>query len=285
MKAIQTVSDLISATFREWNKDQVSHLAAALSYYTIFSLAPILVIFIAIAGLAFGQEVVSSRILEQIGAALGQESALEIKMLIEGFHKPTNNLLASVLGGITLLWGSIGIFSELQNCFNVVWKVKPKVHPTWLDVIKNQFFSFTVVLGVGFLLLVSLLFSAVLEAITDHLHAFMPLATTLWLAFDFFISISGITFLFALIFKILPNLKLKWRDVFLGAFVTALLFTLGKALLSIYLAKSNIATSFGAAASLIVILVWVYYSAQILLLGAEFTKVYTHEYGSKKAIK
>ncbi len=280
-----TVSYLVITTFKQWSQDNVSHLAAALSYYTIFSLAPVLVICIAVAGIVFGEDMVSNRIIDQISGTLGNESALEIKMLMENIRKPSTNILASVLGGLILIWGSLGLFSELQNCFNVIWNVKPKPGRTWRDILKDRFFSFAIVLGVGFLLLASLLFSAFLKVIIDHVYYFMPFAANFWLVVDFFFSIAGITILFALIFKILPDVILKWHDVFLGAFVTALLFTLGKSLLSIYLAKSNIATSYGAAASLVIILVWVYYSAQILLFGAEFTKVYTHAFGSRGRIK
>ena len=280
----KTITRLIILTFKSWHKDQVSHLAAALAYYTIFSLAPVLVICIAIAGLVFGQDVVSSRVIAQLGDVLGNESALEIKGLIENIQKPSTNIMASILGGLTLIWGSLGLFSELQHCFDVVWKVKPTADKTWLDIVKDRFFSFTLVVGVGFLLLVSLFFSTFLKVITNHIYHLIPFAN-LWLMLDFLISIGTITILFALIFKILPDVTLQWRDVFLGAFVTALLFTLGKSVLSIYLVKSNIMTSYGAAASLIVILIWVYYSAQILLLGAEFTKVYTHELGSQEKVK
>lgn len=158
MKKVKTFLHLLVLTFKNWSNDQVSHLAAALSYYTIFSLAPILIICIAIAGFAFGADIVSTRVLHQIGNALGGESALEIQMLIDNIRKPSTNILASILGGLTLLWGCLGLFSELQNCFNVIWKVKPKENRSWLDIIKQRFFSFTIVLGVSFVLLVSLLF-------------------------------------------------------------------------------------------------------------------------------
>lgn len=278
---LKTLIQMFISTSKCWDEDNVSHLAAALSYYTIFSLAPVLVICIALAGIVFGQDEVSARVIDQLGNALGNDTAVEIKMLLANIHQPSTNVYASILGGITLIWGTLGLFNELQNSFNVVWKVKPKPNLSWRTILKNRLFSFTIVLGVSFLLLVSLLFSAFLKATADHIYHLVPRASDAWLIMDFLISTGGITFLFALIFKVVLDVVIKWRDVGLGAFVTALLFTLGKFLLGIYLAKSNIATSFGAAASLIIILVWVYYSAQILLFGAEFTKVYAHTCGSR----
>jgi membrane protein len=273
--------DLVKTTMAQWSDDKVSRLAAALSYYTIFSLAPLLIICISITGLIFRKDAVEGQVLAQLGGLLGQQSALEIQTMIASVSsRPSSGMIASIIGIFTLIIGVSGLFGELQDSFDTIWGVKPKTGRSILDILQDRFLSFTMILGIGFLLLSSLLFSALLTAIGGHLSSIMPAITLLWLIIDFIISIFVTAILFALIFKILPDVILEWRDVWLGAFVTSLLFTIGKFALVIYLGTSQIASTYGAAGSLIVILIWVYYSAQILLIGAEFTKVFTKKYGS-----
>lgn len=277
---MKTLLNLFVQTFKNWHEDSVSHLSAALSYYTFFSLAPVLVVFITVLGVVIEQNTVIAIVIDQINSAFGQGTGAEIKMLMDNIKNHSTNTFATIFGILILIWGSTGLFGELQYCFNAIWKVKPKPNRKWYDIIKDRFFSFAMLLVVGFLLLISLLISAFLSTIAEHIHHYLPLTAYIWIILDFFISTTVITFLFSVIFKVLPDVILKWHDVFLGAFITAILFGIGKILLSIYLAKSNITTIYGAAASLIILLIWVYYSTQILLWGAEFTKVYAHQFGS-----
>ncbi|ASQ46045.1 YihY/virulence factor BrkB family protein [Legionella clemsonensis] len=267
---------LIKETIAGWSKDRVSTLAAALAYYTIFSIGPLLIICIAIAGLVFGKEAIQTQVLHQIENMFGSGSAKQIQTMLMHAFEPTTSLLAQIIGIIILLFGAAGVFSELQNGLNKIWHVEARAAKGWLGMIKDRFWSFTMVLGIGFLLLVSLLLTVLLTAMSDFLSQFLPGGALLGLMLNFLISLGGITVLFAMIFKILPNVDLRWRDVWLGAFITTLLFTVGKFLLGIYLGSSNIDNGFGAAASLIIMLIWVYYSAQILFLGAEFTKAYVN---------
>jgi membrane protein len=278
----KVIKELLISTSKQWNDDNISHLSAALSYYTVFSLAPLLVICITIGGFAFGHDYIAAKIMGKIGEALGQATADQLLIIIKNIEKPSaTSFLTKSLGVLTLIWGAIGFLGELQNCFNTIWGVQPKSGRHWYQIIKDRFLSFALVLGICFLLLVSLLFSTFITSMSNHLHRLMPMGGYLWVLVDFSISTLAITGLFAVIFKILPDVILKWRDVLLGAFLTALLFSLGKFILTIYFSKTSIATSFGAAASIIIILVWVYYSTQILLLGTAFTKAYTYEFGSQ----
>jgi membrane protein len=277
--------NLFKDTVREWREDGAPRLAAALAYYTTFSLAPLLVLIIAIAGLVGGREAAQTQTMAQVQDLLGVEGREFVEGMIESASQTKTGIAATFLGAITLLVGALGVFGELQNSLNTVWEVKPKPAKNWLDGLRRfvikRLLSFTMVLGVGFLLLASLIISAALSALGEYIGARWPLAD-FWLGLiNFIISFFVITLLFAMIFKVLPEIKIAWKDVWLGAAVTSALFSLGKFLIGLYLGRSEVGNTFGAAGSLAILLIWIYYSAQILFFGAEFTQVYASRYGSR----
>ena len=276
---------LLKDTVREWREDGANRLAAALAYYTTFSLAPLLVLIIAIAGLAGGREAAQTQTMAQVEDLLGAEGREFVEGMIESASQPETGLAATLIGAVTLLFGALGVFGELQNSLNTIWEVKPKPAKGVLDGIKRFVFrrllSFTMVLGIGFLLLASLVLSAAMSAFGEYIGTRWPLAD-FWLALiNFLVSFFVVTFLFAMIFKFLPEIKIAWKDVWLGAAVTSVLFSLGKFLIGLYLGRSEVGNTFGAAGSLAILLIWIYYSAQILFFGAEFTQVYANRYGSR----
>lgn len=265
-----------------WWDDNVPHLGAALSYYTLFALAPILVVAIAIAGLVFGAEAVRGEVVGQIDALVGHEGAVAVQAMLEGAAKPSSSVPATILGIITFFLGATGAFLELQTALNAIWRVKPKASSSFLQaLVIDRLISFGLVVGVGFLLLTSLLVSAGLAALHTYMGETFPGGAVLWEAVNVIVSLSVISVLFAMVYKVLPDVELAWSDVWVGGLVTAGLFTVGKLLIGLYLGTSAFASSYGAAGSVIVLLVWVYYSAQIILLGAEFTREYVKEYGRR----
>ena len=279
------VLDLLKETIREWREDGANRLAAALAYYTTFSLAPLLVLIIAIAGLVGGREAAQSQTMAQVQDLLGEDGREFVEGMIESASQPETGLAATFIGAVTLLFGALGVFGELQNSLNTIWEVKPKPARNWIDGVRRfvvrRLLSFTMVLGIGFLLLASLVISAAVSAFGEYVGNRWLLAD-FWLGLiNFIISFLVITFLFAMIFKFLPEIKIAWKDVWLGAAVTSALFSLGKFLIGLYLGRSQVGNTFGAAGSLAILLIWVYYSAQILFLGAEFTQVYASRYGSR----
>ena len=276
----RTIWTLLKETFSEWSEDKASRLAAALAYYTIFSLAPLLIIAIAVAGLVFGQEAAQGELVAQIQGLVGQEGAKLIETMIQSASKPTSGIIATAIAIATILFGASGLFGQLQDALNTIWEVKPKPERSILGMVKDRFLSFTMVLGIGFLLLVSLIISAVLSALNPYLTDLLPGSIYLIQILNVVISFGVITLLFAMIYKVLPDVKIAWGDVWIGAAVTSLLFTLGKFLIGLYLGNSSAGSAYGAAGSLVVLLLWVYYSAQILLFGAEFTQVYAKRRGS-----
>ena len=265
-----TVLYLAKTTIREWHEDKALRLGAALSYYTIFSLAPILIIVIAVAGLALGNDYARTEILSQMDNLLGKEGGEAIEQMLQNANKPKTGAMATILGVLTLLFGATGVVTQLQDALNTIWEVKPEKSAGIRGAVKDRILSIGMILSIGFLLLVSLVISAALTAISDNFGtaAFLQVV-------NIAVSIAVITVLFALIFKYLPDTNVKWRNVWIGALVTAILFTIGKTLTGVYLAKSSVASAYGAAGSLVIILVWVYYNSQILFLGAEFTQVYS----------
>ena len=276
---------LFKDTFREWREDGANRLAAALAYYTTFSLAPLLILIIAIAGLVGGREAAQTQTMAQVEDLLGAEGREFIEGMIESASQPETGLAATFIGAVTLLFGALGVFGELQNSLNTIWEVKPKPARNWMDALRRfvgrRLLSFTMVLGIGFLLLASLVISAAVSALGEFIGNRWPMAD-IWLALlNFVISFIVITFLFAMIFKFLPEIKIAWKDVWLGAAVTSALFSLGKFLIGLYLGRSEVGNTFGAAGSMAILLIWIYYSAQILFFGAEFTQVYANRYGSK----
>lgn len=278
---IKTIFNLFKDTFTEWQEDKASRLAAALAYYTIFSLAPLVIIILGLVGYIFGQEATSGYLVEQMQGLVGQEGAALIQTIIAGAAQPTSSIVATIIGLVTLLLGASGVFGQLQDALNTVWGVAPKPGLGIWGFLQTRFLSFTMVLGIGFLLLVSLVLSAALSALDQFLVTLLSDASALALQLlNLVLSFGLVILLFAMIFKILPDVQIEWRDVWLGAAVTALLFSVGKFLLGYYLGRQSFGSTYGAAGSLLLILLWVYYSAQILLFGAEFTQVYTKRFGS-----
>ncbi|MBC5804870.1 MAG: ribonuclease BN [Candidatus Eremiobacter antarcticus] len=271
---------LLKDTVRDWLKVKAPRLAAALAYYTAFSLAPLLIILIGIAGLVFGREAAQGQILGPLQGVLGPQGGHTLQSLIAASSKPSSGILATIIGLVTLVLGASGVFGQLQEALNTIWEVPAKAAGGIWHAIRERFLSFGMVLGVAFLLLVSLVISTGLAALGKFVgHAF-PSLVILTTILSFLISWAVISTLFAVIFKYLPDAEIAWKDVWIGAFVTGLLFMVGQMLISLYIGHSAMASTYGAAASLLIILVWVYYSAQILLFGAEFTRVYAKQYGS-----
>jgi membrane protein len=281
MSRLKQLFELLRDTFNEFNRDKVPRLAAALAYYTAFSVAPLIIVVIAIAGLAFGQEAVRGQLDNQIQGLVGAQAADAIQQMVASANQPETGTIASIIGVVTLLLGAGGLFGQLQDALNTVWGVEPKPNQGIIATIRARFLSFTMVLGIGFLLLVSLVVSAGLSALNTWMSGLLPIPGFILQLINFVISFAVVTLLFMMIFRILPDVDIAWRDVSLGAAVTALLFVIGKFLIGLYLGNSSVASSYGAAGSFVVFLLWVYYSAQILLFGAEFTQVFAKQYGSK----
>lgn len=284
-KLFSNLPRLLKLSYQGWKEDKASRLSAALAYYTIFSLAPMLIIIIAVTGLFWQRDVVQSQVMNQIEGLVGADGKGFVSDLLTSASNPARGIVATIVGVFTLLFGALGVFNELHNALNTIWEVKEEETQGLIESIKKVLFgrllSFSMILGIGFLLLVSLVISAAISAVQDTIGNAVPVSEILLQIVNLIISIGIITVLFALIFKFLPDAEIAWRDVWLGSFVTAVLFSLGKFLIGLYLGNSAVASSFGAAGSLVLLLIWIYYSAQILLLGAEFTQVYANEYGSK----
>ena len=266
---------------RAWWDDDCTRLGASLSFYTLFAIAPVLLVAAAIAGLVFGAEAVRGEIVGQLDHLVGREGALAVQSLLEGAaHRPAG-IFASVVGAITFLIASTGAFLELQVAFNTIWRVKPRPHGHVYAFVMDRVRSFGLVVAIGFLLLVSLLVTAALAALDAWLFNLSPANALMWSLVNTLVSIVVTTGLFALLFRFLPDVRLRWRDVTTGAAVTAVLFTIGQQVIGLYLGQSTIATMYGAAGSMMILLLWVYYSCQILLFGAEFTRVWAARHGVK----
>ena len=278
---IKTIFKLLKETFQEWQQDKVSRLAAALAYYTVFSITPLLVIAIAIAGAVFGQEAAKGEIVSQINGLVGDQGAKAIEVALANADQPNISGAASLISIAILLLGASGVFAQLQEALNTIWNIKAKPNGGIWEFIRKRLLSFGMVLAIGFLLLVSLLVSAALSGIGKFEISILPGFTLIWQIINFAISFGFITLLFGLIYKYLPDAKIKWDDVIVGAIITALLFTFGKFIIGLYLGRGSLGSAYGAAGSLVIFLAWVYYSAQILLFGAEFTQVYARKFGKK----
>lgn len=276
---LRVIGSVLKDTAVQWQDDQASRLAASMALYTLLSIAPLLILSIAIAGMVFGEEAARGQIGREIGTIVGPQAGAAIEALVANARAPEAGLISSIVGITVLLFGASGVFGELQTALNQIWNVKPKPGRGVRGFLRDRFFSFTMVMGVAFLLLVSLVVSAALALLTEHFNALIPWPA-LWQMINLAIGLAVTTVLFALIFKIVPDAKIAWHDVWVGAFVTALLFTLGKGLLGWYVGRSATVSPFGAAGSLVALVVWVYYSAQILFLGAEFAQVYATRFGS-----
>ena len=277
----KSVWQFIKDTLIQWFEDEPFQLAASLSYYTLFSLAPLLIIVIAIAGFAFGREAAENRIVETMQDTIGQQGAQAIQALIQNAsNKPKTGLISTVMGVVVLLFGAGGVFGQLQSSLDTIWGVVPKTSLNVWPFVRQRFISFAMILAIGFLLLVSLAVSAVLSAFTQFLGAGLGATAFVAHAVDVVVSFVFITALFAMIYKILPDAHIRWMDVTVGAALTSFFFSIGKFLIGLYLGSSSVASTYGAAGSLILVLLWVYYSSLIFFLGAEFTQTYATQYGS-----
>lgn len=285
MMNLQQIWDLTQSSVNAWIDDFAPSMGAAISYYTLFSLAPMLIISIAVAGFFFGAEAARGEIFGQLQGLVGEEGAAAIQGLLKSANDPTDGVIATLLGLVALVVGSTTVFAELQSDLDRIWRspVEKGGHGLWF-LIRTRLLSFGMVLGMGFIILVSLIMSAVLAALGKWWGGYFGGWETLLEVFNFVFSFTLITASFAAIYKFMPRVKIAWRDVWIGAFVTALLFSVGKFLIGLYIGKTGVASSFGAAGSFVVVMVWVYFSAQIFLLGAEFTWVYAHRHGSKSTL-
>jgi len=271
--------NLLKTTYHEWSEDKVGRLGAALAYYTVFSLAPLLVIAIAIASLLFGEDAARGHVSKQLDQVIGTRVAGAVEEMIERTHASGSGTLATVISVVVLFFSATAVFGQLQDALNTIWGVQSRSDRGWLGTIKDRLATFVVVLGFGALLLVSLAASATLTVLNRLLPDALPGSALLWRGIELAVSLLLFTLLFAMVYKFLPDVRLAWRDVWVGAVFTAVLFSLGKFLIGYYLAYASPASAYGAAGSLVIILIWVYYSSQVVLFGAEFTQVYANRYG------
>ncbi|MEP6676468.1 MAG: YihY/virulence factor BrkB family protein [Ferruginibacter sp.] len=281
-KRIINFFHFIKQVFVEFASDNVLKYSASLAYCTVFSLAPMLIIIIGAGGFLFGQEAMEGRIYVQIKDLIGSQAAIQVQETIKNVHLEKASSVATVISVIALLVGATGIFGEMQDSLNRIWGLKLKARKVWWKIILNRLLSFSLVISLGFVLMVSLILNAIVAGIGGRLdHIISGSAAALVPSINIIMSLLINTFLFAIIFKILPDARIRWKDVFIGAVTTSVLFMLGRWAIGFYIGTSNMASIYGAAGSVIIILIWTYYSAAILYFGAEFTKVYAKEYGGK----
>jgi len=270
---------ILKETGKDFMEDKVLRLSAALAYYALFSIGPLLIIVVGLTSLALGKESVRYAVEHQLQGFMGENAATTVESMMAA-HKESDSLVATIVGIVALLFGASGVFGQLQDSLNSIWEVKAAPGQGVWGFIRNRFISFTMVLGMGFLLLVSLVLTTILSSFTAYLGQAMKVPAFLGQLLDTSVSFLVITLLFAMIFKVLPDAQVRWRDVWIGSIATALLFTTGKLFLGLYLGRESTASAYGAAGSVIVVLMWVYYSSVLLLSGAEFTQVYAKQTGS-----
>ncbi|MEO9136364.1 MAG: YihY/virulence factor BrkB family protein [Casimicrobiaceae bacterium] len=278
----RAVWSLTKESFSQWSDDYAPSMGAALAYYTIFSIAPLLIIAIAVAGFFFGADAARGEIFTQLRGLLGDQGATAIEAMVRSASQTGHGSFAAIAGIVMLLIGATSVFGELQTDLDRIWDSPEPRHGGLWGMLRGRVLSFGMVLGIGFLLLVSLVLSAALAALGHFWSGWFPGWTFLLQAINFVISLLVVTGLFGMIYKFLPRCDIGWEDVWVGAGVTSLLFSIGKLLIGLYLGKSSVASSFGAAGSLVIVLLWVYYSSQVFLLGAEFTRVYSYRHGTRK---
>jgi membrane protein len=280
---LKVVWGVVRDTVSDWITHNASSLGAALAFYTLFSIAPILVIAMAVAGSVFGPNVAETRVLGEMRELLGDAGANAVQGLLASAHQSGLKGFAAAIGIVTLLVGATSVFGELQNTLDYIWKSPKKTSVAWWRILRSRVLSVGLILGVGFLLMVSLIVSAALAALGAWLGTFLVQWSVILPALDLVLSLGLTTVLFAVIYKYVPRENIAWGDVWIGGLVTACLFTVGKLLIGLYLGRSSLSSAYGAAGSIMVLLLWIYYSAQIFLLGAEFTHVFTYALGSRSA--
>jgi membrane protein len=279
---LKTTGSLFKKAYREFDDDNAIKFSASLSYYTIFALPPLIMIILSICGFFFGKDAVNGTFFWQIHGMVGKEAALQIQETIKNIELSDSNLFATIVGGITLLIGASGVFAEIQSSINFIWGLKAKPNKSIVKFIKNRLMSFSMIASLGFLLLVSLTVNTVMDLLNAKLVLYFPDATVyLFYILNIVILFLSTTLLFSIIFRTLPDGTIAWKDTLIGSSVTGILFMIGKFAIGFYIGSSTIGSAYGAAGSVIIILVWVYYSAIILYFGAEFTKVYAMEHGQK----
>jgi membrane protein len=276
----KNIGTLLKETGQQWSEDEAARLAASLALYTLLSIAPLLVIAVAVAGLAFGDEAARGQISQQISTVVGPQAGQSIEGMVANARTPSSGIISSIVGIVVVLFGASGVFGELQSALNRIWEVKPRPGRGIKGMLRDRFLSFSMVMGVAFLLLVSLVVSAALASVTTFFQGMIAFPF-LWQAVNVLVGVAATSVIFALIFKLVPDVKIAWRDVWVGGFVTALAFSIGRVALGWYVGRSATVSPFGAAGSLVALVVWVYYSAQILFMGAEFAQVYASRYGSR----
>ncbi|MCX6967199.1 MAG: YihY/virulence factor BrkB family protein [Verrucomicrobia bacterium] len=271
---IRSLPGILKKTAQEWMSDNALRLSASLAYYALFSLAPLLLVVISIAGLVFGQDAARHQLAQTVQQLAGEQAGRAIEGMAQTGEHQGANLVATVFGLVVLLFGASGVFGELKSSLNTIWGVTEKPGQSILHLLKERLVSLGMVVGIGFLLLISLVLTALLTALSTYMRGLLPWPPGILHLLDFLISLCVVAVLFAMIFKVLPNVKLRWHDVWIGALGTAVLFVLGQSLIGLYLGKSSVSSSYGAAGSVIIILLWIYYSNCILFFGVEFTKIY-----------
>ena len=273
---------LIKSAADKWSERKAPRLGASLAYYTLLSLAPLMILIVTIVGVVFGEKTAESEVLVQARELVGMNGANTLKMLIDNAHHPGTGIFASIVAIVTLLFGASGVFVELRDSLNEIWDAPPAKSSSWRSLVWQRVASFGMVLAVGFLLLVSLVLTAAFAVIEKFFTGFVPIDAVILEVINFVLSSIAIGVLIALIFKFVPEVPIGWRDVMVGAGATAVLFIVGKSLLALYLSTAGVGSTYGAAGSLVALVVWVYYSAQIFLFGAIFTRVYALAYGTKR---
>jgi membrane protein len=279
---VSGIWDVLKDTFNGFSDHKVTKLSGSLAYYTVFSMAPLLVVIISLCGIFLGQEAAQGEIYKQLAGFMGKETALQLQEIVSKAAIGDKDVVAFIIGIVTLLVGATTVFADIQESINTIWGLKPKPKRGWLKMLQNRFLSFSVIVSLGFILLVSLAITAVLDGFSGSLQArYADVSVVLFYIVNQLLTLAVITLIFAVIFKVLPDALIRWRDVLSGALVTAVLFMLGKFAISIYIGKSDVGSTYGAAGSLVILLLWTYYSSIILYLGAEFTKAFAVAYGSE----
>lgn len=276
----KSIFNLVKLAFKDWQQDKAARLGAALAYYAIFSIGPLILIMTAIAGFVFGDEAARGQITSNLQGTLGQSGAQMVETIVKGASKPSTGIIATVIGVVTLLLGASGLFGQLQDSLNTIWGVMPKPGAGIMAMIKARVLTFLMVLFAGLLLLASLVANSVLAAAGGVIKDYLPGGALIWQLVGYAVSLGILVLLFAIIYRFLPDLHIAWSDVWIGSIVTTVLFIIGQIALSLYLANNNFGSTYGAASSIVILLVWIYYSAQILFFGAEVTQVYAREHGS-----
>lgn len=272
---------LLKEAFAGFGSHKVTKMSGSLAYYTVFSMGPLLVVIISLCGLFLGTEAIEGKVYAVMKGFIGQDTAAQLQDIIRNASLKDKSNIATIVGIITLFIGATSVFAEIQDSINIIWGLRPKPKKGWLKMLRNRFLSFSVIVSLGFLLLVSLVITGIVEAIMYRLQSRYPdVVFIIFYVVNLILTLGISLLIFSVIFKVLPDAKIKWKDVFVGALFTSIMFLLGKFAISIYIAQTKVGSMYGAAGALVVLLVWVYYSAIILYLGAEFTKAYAIKYGS-----